>query len=103
MFEVPDVGFLALAPRRLGQRVGIGAAEDDIGDPVAEPLADYRLEMGTLILDRVMQHRRNRLVLVAPVFQNQARHPEKVADVGGVGTLSPLLRMDLEGIFDAVG
>src|SRR6185437_13713130 len=50
--EVADVPFLALAPGGLGlagDGYGIGAADDDTGDPVAELAADPRLGPGAVV------------------------------------------------------
>src|SRR5262249_46996031 len=54
--------------------------------------------VSALVLDRVVQQCRYRLVLVTAVFQHQRGHGKQMRNVGDVGPLAHLLRMRLTRI-----
>lgn len=56
------------------------------------------LALAALVLDRVVEQRSDRLVLVAAVLDHQGRDPEEVADVWGVGALAGLVAVRLESV-----
>ncbi len=86
-----DVELLALAPRRLGNRLGVGAALHDEGHPLAEAAADLVQDgASALVLDRVVEERRHRLILVAAVLEDERAHRHQVRHVGDAGALSGL-------------
>lgn len=87
-----DVRLLALAPRRLGRRVGVGARLDDARDGLAELSPDaLQGRWSALILDGVVQQRGNRLIFGSAVLDDERRQAEQVPKVGDVRALAQLL------------
>ena len=72
--RVLDVLLLALRPRRLRRRPGVGAVLDDLRDRVAETGADVVEALAAAdVLGRVVEQRRDRLVLTAAVVDDDRR------------------------------
>ena len=94
-----DVGLLAIAPRRLGPDVGVRAAQHGLGHRIAEPPPDL-LQHGhpALVFDRVVQQGGNRFVLVAAIFQDDARHAQQMRHVGHAGNLALLFLVQFSGV-----
>ena len=98
-----DVGLLALEPRLLRRRPGIGAVLDDAGDGVAEAAADVlEPRPPALVLRRVVQQRGDGLVLGAAVVEDDGGDREEVGQIGGAGSLAQLFGMRLVGVADGV-
>ena len=79
-----------------------------LGDTVAETAPNFFPRLwATLILDGIMQQRRNGFVLVSTMFDHQGRDGQQVRNVGDAGTLPALLSVELggedEGLFKAAG
>jgi hypothetical protein len=96
--QMGQVATLALDPRRLRVLVDrVRAALDDRGDPLAEAIADpVEHRPPAPVLDRVVKHRRNRLVLIAPLLEHQARDDEQMREVGNLGALAELTAVNFE-------
>lgn len=78
-----DVVFLALAPRRLRDRIGIGAAGNDLGDGVAETRPDVRdPATAARVLSDIVQKRTDRFRFIGAVFECDAGDPEQVSEIG---------------------
>src|SRR5947209_5538792 len=103
MPQVPEVSLLPLAPRGLWPGTRVGAAEDDLGHPLAETPAELRGLQ--ILLHRVVQQRRDCLVLVGAVLEGEARDAEQVGDVGNPSALPELPcmqpRSQSEGVLEA--
>jgi len=100
---VIDVDFLAVAPGRFRNGVGVGAAFDGVGDFVTEASADF-FENGrtALILHGVMQQRGDGLVLVGAEFQRERSDSDQVRDVGDVRTFAALCGVQPAGVDESV-
>jgi hypothetical protein len=103
-----DVAFLALPERRLRLGPGVGATVDDVEDRRAEAPADLgpdRLGVTLRILDGVVQQGTDRLVLVRPVFEGDARHAQDVRDIGDGRALADIAPVQAgcehESVFEA--
>jgi hypothetical protein len=100
--QVGDVGRLALPPAALVlDRVKrVRAGGHDLGHALTE-VAPQALEQlaPAAVLDAVVEHRRNRLVLVAAVLEHEARDDEQVRHVGDLGS-EPAAAVDLRGEVD---
>jgi hypothetical protein len=85
--QVRHVRLLVGAPAVPG--VARGAGGDDRGHRAAELALDARERArAALILDRVVEQRRARLVLAASVLEHQAAHAEQVRQVGHPGAFA---------------
>jgi hypothetical protein len=93
-----DVCLFARSPWRLGEHVSIRAGLDD-GSHVAAELSPDELQRGstTLVLDRVMEDRRNGFILGAAGVYDQSAYSEEVSKVGNAGSFANLPRMQVDG------
>ena len=86
-----EVSLLPLEPRRLRDHVGVAQAEHHLHDLVVKPSTDLALRhLVRLILDRVVQNGRYRLVLAAAPFDDRPGDDQQMADVGDLSTLAGL-------------
>lgn len=98
MGDAGDKGLLALlpVPGRVaagGERVGAGG--DGGGYPLAKALANGgQGGLAALVLDGIVQQRRDRVVLAGAVLQRQAGDRHQVGDVGNVAPLAPLVAVE---------
>src|SRR5437660_6803599 len=102
-----QVALLADAPGRPRLVERIGAAFDDCSDPLAESLADiFKALAAAVVLGRVVQQGRDRLVLVTARLEDQRAHCHGMRDVRSPSTLTRLVGMHLsrvaKALFDAV-
>src|SRR6266545_7975401 len=97
--EMLDVLLLARTPGRLRHDVGVAAARDDLRHVVAEAGADVDQTLGpALVFDRVVEKRRDRLLLAASVFQHERGNAEQMGHVGDVAALPALGGVSLRGV-----
>jgi hypothetical protein len=107
--QVGQVAALALDPWLDRLTVdGVRAALDDLRDVRPERSGDpVQQGPAAAILDRVVKHRRDRLILVATVLDHQTRDDEQVRQVGDSGARTPLTFVDRlrqgDGATEAVG
>src|SRR5262249_25868649 len=85
-------------PVRFRVRIGVSATlnnfEDRLTESKAQPAAyPFSAQVLWRILNRVVDKRRNRFVLVRPVLQGYGGYAEKVPPVWNPRTLSVLCRM----------
>jgi hypothetical protein len=92
----------ALAPLGLGAFVGVGAGVDDPRHPLAEPVADDG-DGDVGVLDQIVQHRRDGLVLVAAVVQDHRGDAQEVGVVRHVGALLALRSVGVDGPRERLG
>jgi hypothetical protein len=92
-----DVCLFARSPWRLGDHVSIRACLDD-GGHIAPELGADELQRGrtALVLDRVVEDRRNGLVLGAAGVYHQSANAQEVPDVGNRRPLASLLGMQVD-------
>ena len=100
--EVGQVPLPALAPGRAplaGDGSGVGAAQDDAGDVVAEGVADLAFDRCAVVavLDGVVQQAGDRGVLAAAVLEHDGGDGHEVGEVGDRGALADLGGVDLAG------
>ena len=80
-----QIRFLTFAPRRLAVRVGgrrVGSLQHDVGDEIAEPLANNRLGFHSpAIFDRVVQERGDRDVLRSAEIERQTGDAEQMRQI----------------------
>ena len=89
---MPQVILFSLPPRRLRDGIGIGAAFDDVRDPISEFSADvFQTRLSALVLDGIMQQSRNRFVLIAVVGKHYGSYAKKMTDIRARGSLAELL------------
>ena len=89
-----EIALLAGLPWRLGRLERVAARGHDGRDPVSESLPDVgEHPFASLILGRVVQERRDRLVLVTTVLDHERADTEQVPDVGDAASLSHLRAM----------
>src|SRR6266511_2247614 len=97
--EMLDVLLLARTPGRLRHDVGVAAARDDLRHVVAEAGADVDQALGpALVFDRVVEERRDRLLLAASGFQHERGNAEQMGHVGDVAALPALGGVSLGGV-----
>src|SRR6266540_6866995 len=97
--EMLDVLLLARTPGRLRHDVGVAAARDDLRHVVAEAGADVDQALGpALVFDRVVEERRDRLLLAASVFQHERGNAEQMGHVGDVAAFPALGGVSLGGV-----
>ena len=97
-----DVALLPTPPGQgLAGLIVLRAAFDDPGHVLTElPSDGVGQALGELILDRIVEQPRNRLVLGSAVLQNRSGDAQEVPDVGHARTLPPLVSMQLDRPFE---
>jgi hypothetical protein len=101
MRNLLDVGAFSFAPVPFfaGDFIRIGAAIDDARDADAEFLADFvEAREATLILDGIMQQRRDDFVFTAAMLNDDGRNAEQVADVWLAFALAALVQVQLRRV-----
>ena len=72
--------------------MGVGASQHGLGHGIAEPPPDLvQHRHPALVFDRVVQQGRNGFVLVAAIFQHDARHAQQMRHVRHAGDLALFL------------
>jgi hypothetical protein len=85
---------LAVAPGHAGFHFGIGAREHDAGDPKPKLGGDAVEHVRPVILDPVVQKRRDRFVLTPAVFEDKRRHGLKVGEIRDLRATPALAGME---------
>src|ERR1035438_1384794 len=94
-----DIGLLARPPGGLGRLQSVRASGDYFRRcrPEARTYLAYHGSPAR-ILGCIMQQGADRLVLSRPVIERNGGHAEQVGDVGDVGALAQLPRVDFAGV-----
>ena len=96
LLEVIEIRLLPLPPREL-LPVGaerLGARDDELRDGSAEPRPDLGFGHAT-VLDRVVEHAGDRVLLGASVLEHERRDGQQVRHVRDVGALATLVGMEV--------
>ena len=79
--------------------MGVGTSQHGLGHGLAKPPSDLvQHRHPALVFDRVVQQGRNGLVLVAAIFQHDARHAQQVCHVRHAGNLALLFLVQFGGV-----
>ena len=82
MGEPHDKRLLPLPPRRFWRLGRVGAAIDNLDNPLAEPAADFLpRSQAALVLDGVVQERGDRFILIPAMLHDHGGHGQQVRHV----------------------
>src|SRR5258708_39242052 len=101
MRDLLDVGALSFAPIPFftGDFVRIRAAINDARDAIAEFFADFiEARQAALVLDGVMQKRRDNFIFSAAVVNDDGGNTEQVADIRLAFAFAALVEMQLRRV-----
>jgi hypothetical protein len=94
-----EVGFLAFAPGRPRQLIGIGTGGNDLSDRFSEMSLDIVKAFGTAgIFDSIVQQCGNRFFFVPAMLKNDTGYAEQVRDVRHIRLSATLAGMNSSGI-----
>lgn len=95
--QVLEISSLSLDPRLIGIAADVvRAAFDDRRNAGAEaPLDSFKQRPSAAVLDRVVQHRGDRILLIAAVLEHQAANDEQVRQIRDLGPDPALATVDL--------
>ena len=98
-----DVIFLALAPWWLRDGHSIRAALNNVGDGVAEPVANVgNAAVSTGVFAGVVQQGGDGFTLVRAIFEGDAGHAQQVGDIRSARTFANLVGMHEDGVVQGV-
>jgi len=101
--QMLEVALFALAPGRPRLVEGIGAALDDGGNPLAEPVPDVVQALpAAMVLGRVVKQSRDRLILVTTRLQDQGADRHGMRDVGRPAPDPQLIGVHLRRVVEAL-
>jgi hypothetical protein len=85
---------------KVGDRIRFRAVTRWTDKPATRKVLDFDLEGRPL--DRIVQQRGDRLILVRPVFEHNRRNSEEVGDIGYPRSLALLLAVEAAGIGERI-